>query len=237
MSAHRDPVAAARLAEHHGEALAVARRKYPGLRPDDHHDIVQEALARVLARLQRGPLDDPRSYLLRVVYTTGAALLKDRHRQVLSLDDRGDDQADELDGIELHLDRSTHTASIEERAIAADELRALAHFLRTEVSSDEARALLLRSVESQTPAEIAEAMQVSVRHYRNLRERAGRRLAVRVDRHRNDDALLGYALGIASRDERERAEALLATFEGRAALSALRARLNLDADVELEAIA
>ena len=74
-------------------------RQNPGLSAEDppgHRagglDIAKEAMTNVLARLRQGPLADEQSYLLRVVYTRAAQMLREPMRPTLSLDhERGAD--------------------------------------------------------------------------------------------------------------------------------------------------
>ena len=210
------------LAEHYGEAVAVARKKYPGLSDEDHLDIVQEAMASVIARLRKGPVQDPRSYLLRVVYTTGAHVLKERHRAVLSLDAHEQDQ----DGLELHVDRASLPASAEEQLLHATEIEEVRRIVETELKADEGAALLMRTIDGKAPEEIAREMGVTPRRYRKLLERAGRKLTAGLVRERNHEALVMYATGVATERERTHAQALIRTPEGAALLASIRDRLD-----------
>ena len=178
MRTPHDPRPADRLVEHYATALAVARRKYPGLSPADHEDIVQEAIANVLDRLRRGALDDVPSYLLRVVFTAGAHVLQDRHRATLSLDVRDGDP----DGVERLVDRSVTPLSPEERLLERDACAHVRRVLLEQLDADERRALTLRMVHERLPVEIAAELGITVRRYRNLRERALRKLAAGVAR-------------------------------------------------------
>ena len=116
MRTPHDPRPADRLVEHYATALAVARRKYPGLSPADHEDIVQEAVANVLDRLRRGALDDVELDPLRVVFTAGAHVLQDRHRATVSFDVH----TGATDGVERFVDRSVTPLSPEERLLERD---------------------------------------------------------------------------------------------------------------------
>lgn len=188
-----DPRPASRLAEHYATALTAARRKYPGLSAADHEDIVQEAIANVLARLRRGPLVDPLPYLLRVVYTTGAHVLQDRHRGVESLDaHRGD-----LDGVELYVDRSVTPLSPEELALSRSDAGDVARVLRERLTPEERRALGLRLIHERSPSEIADALGVTPRRYRRIVESAGRKLAagVALARERDSPPRTGHPTG------------------------------------------
>ena len=178
-----DPRPAASLAEHYALALAAARRYYPGLSHADHEDIVQEAIANVLQRLRRGPLEQPVAYLRRVIYTTGAAALQDRHRSLVSLDAH----ADQLDRVELQADRSSLPLSPEEEVLMRAEHEAAWRVLREDLSPDERWALALRMGEEWTPAEIAAELGISGRRYRNLREDGARKLAAGLARARDGD--------------------------------------------------
>src|SRR4051812_4257265 len=151
-----DPRPAVGLIAHYPRALSAARRYYPGLSHADHEDIVQEAIANVLQRLRRGPLEQPVAYLRRVIYTTGAAALRDRHRSVLSLDAH----ADQFDGVELHVDRSSLPLSPEEEVLIRAEHETAWRVLREDLSPDERWALALRMGEEWTPAEIPEELGI-----------------------------------------------------------------------------
>src|SRR4051812_7726192 len=168
-----DPRPAVGLIAHYPRALAAARRYYPGLSHADHEDIVQEAIANVLQRLRRGPLDEPLPYLLRVIYTTGAAALRDRHRTVLSLDE----QRDQLDGVELQADRSSLPLSPEEEVLIRADHEAAWRVLREDLSPEERWALALRLGEEWTPADISAELGISLHRYRDLRAGAARKLA------------------------------------------------------------
>jgi RNA polymerase sigma factor (sigma-70 family) len=183
MRAPHDPRPAARLVEHYDVALAAARRYYPGLSRADHEDVVQEAFANVLRRMRRAPLDEPLAYLLRVVYTTGAHALRDRHRSTLSLDDHAKD----LDGVELYVDRSATPLSPEEHVLNRLDCDDAWRVLVEELSADERRALALRLVEGRAPAEVAAELGVTARRYRLLLESGGRKLAAGVARARERD--------------------------------------------------
>jgi DNA-directed RNA polymerase specialized sigma24 family protein len=146
----------------------VARQKYPGLSDEDHLDIVQEAMTNVLARLRKGPLADERSYLLRVVYTCGAQVLRERMRPTLSLDhERG------ADGVEAQMDRASAPASAEEQVLREAEVAEVRRIIERELTGEEAAALLMRTVDRMAPEEIAAAMGWMRRRYRKLLERAG----------------------------------------------------------------
>jgi RNA polymerase sigma factor (sigma-70 family) len=202
-------------------ALAVARAKYPGLSDEDHLDIVQEAIANVLARLRRGPIADERSYLLRLVYTCGAHVLRERMRPTVSLDvDEGGH------AVEAQVDRSSAPASAEEQMLRDAEAREPPRIIETELSEDEAAALLMRTVDRMTPAEIADAMGWSRRRYRKLLERGGRKLNAGLERERGRELLVLYVAGAASDRERAAAEALLATDDGARLLASIRRRLD-----------
>src|SRR4051794_29236571 len=121
------------LWEHYEVALAVARTKYPGLSEEDHLDVVQEAMTNVLARLRKGPLADERSYLLRVVYTCGAQVLRERMRPTLSLDhERG------ADGVEAQVDRASAPVSAEEQMLRAAEVAEVRRIIERELTGEEA---------------------------------------------------------------------------------------------------
>lgn len=209
------------LWDHYEVALAVARAKYPGLSDEDHVDIVQEAMTNVLARLRRGPIADERSYLLRVVYTVGAHVLRERTRPTLSLD-----VADGGDGVEAQVDRASAPVSAEEQMLRDAEVSRLRAIIETELTEDEAAALLMRTVDRMSPAEIAEAMGWSPRRYRKLLERANRKVNAGVERERDRELLVLYAAGAASERERAAAEALLATEDGARLLASIQRRLD-----------
>jgi RNA polymerase sigma factor (sigma-70 family) len=167
-------------------ALAAARRKYPYLSAADHEDIVQEAIVRVLGRLQHGSLEDPASYLLRVVFTTGVGVLRDRHRAALSLEAHNGEQ----DGVQLQADRSITPLSPEEHVLSRQDAGEVWRVLIEELTLEERLVLVRRSVEGRSPAEVANELGSSVRRYRHVLERAGRKLAEGVERGRGHDALL-----------------------------------------------
>lgn len=179
-------------------------------------------MASVIARLRKGPVQDPRSYLLRVVYTTGAHVLKERHRAVLSLDAHEEDQ----DGLELHVDRASLPASAEEQLLHATEVEEVRRIVETELKADEGAALLMRTIDGKAPEQIAREMGVTPRRYRKLLERAGRKLTAGLARERNHEALVMYATGVATERERTHAQALARTPEGAALLAAIRDRLD-----------
>jgi RNA polymerase sigma factor (sigma-70 family) len=185
----QDPRPESLLAEHRAAALAFARRKYPGLSPADHDDIVQEAMVSVLARLRRGPLVDPVPYLMRVVYTAGAHVLQDRHRETVSLDDH----REKLDGAELRVDRSVTPLSPEEHALSRCDDADIARVLRERLTAQERRALALRLIDGRPPAEVAAALNLPPRQYRRLLESGGRKLAAGVALVRDRDGLARVA--------------------------------------------
>lgn len=191
MSPPHDPQPAARLVEHRAAALAYANRKYRGLSAADREDIVQEAIANVLQRLRRGPLENPLPYLLRVVYTLGAEALRDPRRGTLSLDSHGDG----LDGVERFADRSVTPLSPEELVLARHDAADVRRVLLQRLSVQERRALALRSVAELTPAQIAADLGVSVRRYRRLREEGARKLASGVASIRAPSASFESAIG------------------------------------------
>jgi RNA polymerase sigma factor (sigma-70 family) len=181
MRPDHDPRPAARLIAHYPRALAAVRRYYPGLSDDDHEDVVQEAMARVLQRLRRGPLEDPLPYLLRVIYTTGAAVLQDRHRSTISLDDHDD----QLDGVEIHADRSSLPLSPEEEVLFRAERETVWRVLRQDLSAEERWTLALRLGEEWSPAEISAELGISRHRYRELHADAGRKLDAGLARARD----------------------------------------------------
>src|SRR4051794_4913024 len=209
------------LWEHYEVALAVARQKYPGLSGEDHLDIVQEAMTNVLARLRQGPLADERSYLLRVVYTCGAQVLRGRMRPTVSLDHETGS-----DAVEAQVDRASAPVSAEEQVLRAAEVAAVRRIIERELTGEEAAALLMRTVDRMAPAEIAEAMGWTRRRYRKLLERAGRKLSVGLERERGRELLVLYAAGLASEGERLAAEALMETEDGARLFASIQARLD-----------
>src|SRR3954469_13322866 len=209
------------LWEHYEVALAVARQKYPGLSAEDHLDIVQEAMTNVLARLRQGPLADERSYLLRVVYTCGAQVLRERMRPTLSLDHETG-----ADGVEAQVDRASAPVSAEEQMLRDAEVAAVRRIIERELTGEEAAALLMRTVDRMEPAKIAEAMGWTRRRYRKLLERAGRKLSVGLERERGRELLVLYAAGAASEGERLAAEALMETEDGARLFESIQARLD-----------
>lgn len=167
-----DPRTAAGLVEHYAAALAAARRKYPGLSSPDHEDIVQEAIARVLQRLRRGPLAEPLPYLLRVVYTSGAHVLRDRHRLAVSLDDHAAD----LHGVEVRADRSGAPSSPDERVLELEHCARVRRVLVEQLTPGERTALVCRAVNGAPPVEVAAVLGTSVRRYRRVLESGHRKL-------------------------------------------------------------
>lgn len=207
------------------DALNAARVKYPGLSREDHEDIVQEAIANVLARLRKGPVADERSYLLRVVYTVGSRVLADRQRKHVSLD-----LPDGVDGIEGQIDRASLTPTPEEAVLAKAEREEIRQIL-AELRPEEVQALSLRALDRRRPAEIAEEMGWSPRRYRKLLEWGGRKLQAGVNRRKDEELLELMAAGLLEGDALRRAQLLAGTREGEQYLLALRtgrrpARLN-----------
>src|SRR3954451_14553254 len=145
-----DPRSAAQLVEHYALALLVARRHYPSLPDPAIEDVVQEAFARVLRRMQGGPLEHPLSYLLRVVYTTGAQVIQDPYRWVVPLKEDYDDD----DTVALAVDRSLAPLSPEEHVLSRLDCADAWRVLLDDLTADERRALALRMVQERTPAEI-----------------------------------------------------------------------------------
>ncbi|HEY4281171.1 MAG TPA: sigma-70 family RNA polymerase sigma factor [Conexibacter sp.] len=181
MHPRHDPRPGALLAEHYTFALGVARRHFPSLSDADRQDVVQEAYLKVLQRMRRAPLDHPLSYLLRVVYTTGAHLFQDPARRSRSLDADGDD----LDGVELRADRSLTPLSPEEHVLSRLDASEAWRMLLEELTAEERRALAMRLVQERTPAEIAAELGMTVRRYRRLREQSWRKLAAARARARD----------------------------------------------------
>src|SRR4051812_25986172 len=178
-----DPRPEAALVEHYALALRVARRHYPSLSDTAHDDVVQEAFARVLHRMRRGPLKQPLPYLLRVVYATGAQMFQDPHRRVLPLREDYDDD----DSVALAVDRSLTPLSPEEHVLSRLDCADAWRVLLDDLTADERRALALRMVQERTPTEIAAEFGITERRYRRLRERGGRKLADGIARVREVD--------------------------------------------------
>src|SRR4051812_8337860 len=178
-----DPRPAAELVEHYAPPLRAARRHYPSLPDPALEDVVQEAFERVLRRMRRGPLEHPLSYLLRVVYTTGAHVVQDPYRRVLPLKEDYDDD----DTVALAVDRSLTPLSPEEHVLSRLDCAEAWRVLLDDLTADERRALALRMVQERTPTEIAAAFGITERRYRRLRERGGRKLADGIARVREVD--------------------------------------------------
>src|SRR4051794_40083027 len=86
MPPQRDPRSVARLIEMYPTAQRVVARRFPTLPPADRQDAVQDAFANVLARLDRGPLEEPGFYLLRVAVREGIRAHRRNAREGVSLD-------------------------------------------------------------------------------------------------------------------------------------------------------
>jgi RNA polymerase sigma factor (sigma-70 family) len=215
-------VADCSLFDHYPAALSVARSRFPSLSAQDHEDIVAEAIARVWARQRIGPLEDERSYLLRVVSRCGARVLE-RRRPTVSFDA---DSNGEMRDLEAQADRSLAPLSVEERVLDRAEAAQVRRIIDEQLKPDEGRALMLRAAHGMAPDEVARFMGCSPRKYRKLLERAGRKLAVGLVHARDEEALVLYAAGVTRGRELERARALARTPRGAEILAAIRARMQ-----------
>lgn len=180
MPSARDPRSVARLVEMYPTAQRAIARRFPTLPRADREDVLHEAVANVLVRLDRGPLDDPGPYLLRVAVMEGVRAHRRRSREGISLDG----MAERHVNVDRHVDPSVRPLSAEELTLARADAREVWCVLLEELTPEERLVLVRRGVDGRTPDAIAAELGISARRYRRLLERAGRKLNDGVERVR-----------------------------------------------------